>query len=89
MFGLALSSEDLVELVAYGEIASAGAAHFDNVAVAVLGGFVMVSREPLLFANLKPPMDLEVALAIPKVGLPKEKTKTMRKILPRVVDIDL
>jgi homoserine kinase len=88
MFGLALSSEDLVELAAYGELASTGTVHFDNAAAAILGGFVAISREPLLFASLKPPMDLEVAVAIPKLQLPEAKTKTMRNILPKVVDLD-
>jgi homoserine kinase len=88
MFGLSLNSKDLVELAAYGELASAGTMHFDNAAAAVLGGFVAISEEPLLFASLKPPMDLEVAVAIPKLQLPAEKTKTMRGILPKVVDLD-
>jgi homoserine kinase len=88
MFGLALSSKNLVELAAYGELASTGTVHFDNAAAAVLGGFVAVSREPLIFATLKPPIDLEVAVAIPELQLPKEKTKMMRDILPKVVDLD-
>jgi homoserine kinase len=88
MFGLALSSKNLVELAAYGELASTGSVHFDNAAAAVLGGFVAVSREPPIFASLKPPTDLEVAVAIPKLQLPEEKTKMMRDILPKVVDLD-
>ena len=88
MFGLSLSSKNLVELAAYGELASTGSVHFDNAAAAVLGGFIAVSREPLLFATLKPPVDLEVAVAIPELQLPKEKTKMMRDILPKVVDLD-
>jgi homoserine kinase len=88
MFGLGLSPQDLVELAAYGELASTGTVHFDNAAAAVLGGFVAVSREPLLFASLKPPADLEVALAIPELQFPEEKTKMMRSILPKVVDLD-
>jgi homoserine kinase len=87
MFGLALSSKNLVELAAYGELASTGSVHFDNAAAAVLGGFVAVSREPLIFASLKPPADLEVAVAIPELQLPKEKTKMMRDILPKTVDL--
>ena len=88
MFGLALGPKDLVELAAYGELASTGTVHFDNAAAAVLGGFVAVSREPLLFASLKPPKDLEVAVAIPKLQFPEEKTKMMRGFLPKVVDLD-
>jgi len=88
LFGLGLGSKDLVELAAYGELASTGTVHFDNAAAAVLGGFVTVSREPLLFASLKPPIDLEVAVAIPEIQLPEEKTKEMRGILPEVVELD-
>ena len=88
MFGLSLSSKNLVELAAYGELASTGSVHFDNAAAAVLGGFVTVSREPLIFATLKPPVDLELAVAIPELQLPQEKTKMMRDILPKVVDLD-
>jgi homoserine kinase len=88
MFGLGLGSNDLVELAAYGELASTGTVHYDNAAAAVLGGFVMVSREPLLFARLKPPIDLEVAVAIPELQLPEKKTKQMRGILPKTVGLD-
>jgi homoserine kinase len=88
MFGLGLSSEDLVGLAAYGEVASAGVAHYDNAAAAVLGGFVIVSQEPLRLAHLKPPSNLEVAVAIPKIELPKEKTKKMRDIIPKTVELD-
>jgi homoserine kinase len=88
MFGLELSPEDLVGLAAYGEVASAGVPHYDNAAAAVLGGFVVVSQEPLRVAHLKPPSNLEVAVAIPKIELPKEKTKNMRRIIPRVVELD-
>ena len=87
MFGLSLSSKNLVELAAYGELASTGSVHFDNAAAAVLGGFVAVSRDPLIFATLKPPVDLEAAVAIPELQLPKEKTKMMRDILPKAVDL--
>ena len=88
LFGLGLGSKDLVELAAYGELASTGTVHFDNAAAAVLGGFVTVSREPLLFVSLRPPTELEIAVAIPEIQLPEEKTKEMRGILPKVVDLD-
>jgi len=88
MFGLGLSPNDLVQLAAYGELASTGTVHFDNAAASVLGGFVTVSRDPLFFARLKPPIDLEVAVAIPELQLPEKKTKQMRDILPEVVDLN-
>jgi len=88
MFGLALSSKDLVDLAASGELASTGAVHFDNAAAAILGGFVVVSKEPFAFAALKPPTNLEIALAIPEIQLPQEKTRAMRDILPKVAGLD-
>lgn len=86
IFKLNLSSEDLVAIAAQGEIASAGTAHYDNAAAATLGGFVIVTREPYLLARLKPPPNLEVAVAVPNVKLPREKTKVMRDMLPASVD---
>ena len=88
MFGLALSSEDLVDLAAHGELAATSSVHFDNAAASVLGGFVAVSREPLVVAGLKPPTDLEVAVAIPKLQVPEAKTEAMRSILPKVVSLE-
>jgi homoserine kinase len=86
MFKLELSCEELVALAAQGEVASAGTVHFDNVAAATLGGFVIVSYEPLELAALKPPRDLEVAVAVPDIKLPAKKTKMMRSILPKTVN---
>jgi homoserine kinase len=86
LFRLELNSEELVALAAQGEVASAGTAHYDNVAAAALGGFVIVTHEPLRLARLDPPPNLEVAIAIPKVELPLEKTKMMRDMLPKSID---
>jgi homoserine kinase len=88
MFSLTLDSEQLVGLAAQGEVASAGTAHFDNAAAAILGYFVIISQKPLSLMNLKPPRDLEVAITIPKIDLGEEKTKMMRGILPKAVDLD-
>jgi homoserine kinase len=86
LFGLSLNNEELVALAGQGEIASAGAVHFDNVAAAALGGFVIVSDEPFGLVRLSPPRDLEIAVAIPNIHLHGEKTKKMRNILPKTVD---
>jgi homoserine kinase len=86
MFNLELPAEDMVALAGQGEIASAATAHFDNVAAATLGGFVIVSHQPRPIA-LKPPRDLEVAVAIPNIELPQKKTKAMRDILPQTVPL--
>jgi homoserine kinase len=86
MFGLRMDSKDLVELAAQGENVSAGVAHFDNVAAAVMGGFVLISQDPLCIAQFVPPKTLEVAVAIPRIDIPDEKTKVMRHLLPKTVD---
>jgi len=86
MFGLGMNSKDLVELAAQSENVSAGVAHFDNVAAAVMGGFVLITQDPLRIVQLAPPKTLEVAVAIPRIDLPNEKTKVMRHILPKTVD---
>jgi homoserine kinase len=85
LFNLSLNHEELVALAGQGEIASAGTVHFDNVAAATLGGFVIVSHEPFGLVKLAPPRDLEVAVAVPNVHLHGEKTKKMRDILPKTV----
>jgi homoserine kinase len=86
MFGLGMDPRDLVELGGQGENVSAGVAHFDNVAAAVMGGFVLITQNPLRVAQLVPPKTLEVAVAIPKIDIPNEKTKVMRHMLPKTVD---
>jgi homoserine kinase len=86
MFSLGLGSKEQVALAGQGEIASAGVAHYDNVAAATLGGFTIVSHEPLELVGLNPPQDLEVAVAVPDIDFPKAKTKMMRSIIPKTVD---
>jgi len=85
LFSLNLNNEELIALAGQGEIASTGTVHFDNVAAAALGGFVVVSHEPFGLVRLTPPRDLEIAVAVPNIHLHKEKTKEMRNILPKTV----
>lgn len=77
---------ELISLAAQGEVASAGAPHADNVAASILGGFTIIrSYSPLDVLNFAAPKNLHVAVAIPDVPTPPEKTKLARSILPSSV----
>ena len=78
--------EYLVSNAGKGEKASAGTVHYDNVAAAVLGGFVVVDWVNLgTFLRYDVGEDIEVVLAIPKIKVPKMKTKVSRGVLPKNV----
>ncbi|RLF11480.1 MAG: homoserine kinase [Thermoprotei archaeon] len=84
--GLKLSSVELIEEAARGEVASSGVAHADNVAPSVLGGFAIVcSYSPLLVEKLMPPQNLEFALAIPLTV--KKTTEKARSVLPKMIGL--
>ena len=83
MLGLQLTTNEIVEVAAQGEIASSGSPHADNVAAAVLGGFTFVqSHSPFSAVGLSPPRALEVAIAIPTAPAPPKKTGVARAALP-------
>ncbi|MEM0217397.1 MAG: homoserine kinase [Candidatus Nezhaarchaeales archaeon] len=84
--GLSLSTSELIEIASQGEIASSGAAHADNVAPSILGGFVVIlSYSPLVVEKFMPPEHLEFALAIPK-NL-KKTTERARAVLPKNISL--
>lgn len=77
---------ELISIAAQGEKASAGTAHADNVAAAILGNFTIIrSYKPLDVINLPTPKNLEIAVAIPELPTPPKKTKMARSILPNTV----
>ncbi len=88
LLGLGLSRNEVVKAAALGEVAAAGASHADNVAASVYGGFTVVQSwgDELFVARLDPPRTLEVALALPLVETPENKTAKARAVLPRSVD---
>jgi len=90
LLNLGLSKDEIIKWAAVGEIAAAGASHADNVAASVLGGFTIVRKDggSLTAVRLDPPPNLEVALALPKVETPKNKTAAARAVLPRFVSFD-
>ena len=89
LLGLALSQNELVRIAAMGEVAAAGAAHPDNVAASVLGGFTIVQMwgESVSAVRLDPPPNLVVALALPSIETPESKTAMARAILPDSVPL--
>lgn len=83
---LGLSNDQMIQLAAEGEVASAGSPHADNVAASVLGGFTIVqSYEPFHAIKLAPPSNLGVALAVPDAKEVEKKTKAARAVLPASV----
>jgi homoserine kinase len=78
-----LSTKELIEYAALGEMASAGTPHADNVAAAILGGFtVVVSRRPLDVVSLRMPPHVGFAIVLPDITY---TTKEARTVIPRRV----
>lgn len=87
LFGLKLDGNSLVEYAGYGEKASAGSVHYDNVAASVLGGFVIVKTNPLQVTRIDPPTNLRMCVAVPKLDVPKKKTKVSRGVIPKKIKL--
>lgn len=85
LFKLKLDVNSLVEFAGSGEKASAGSIHYDNVAASVLGGFVIVKTNPIEVIRIEPPTDLRMCVAVPKMGVPKKKTKVSRGVIPKKI----
>jgi len=87
LLDLGLSKNDIIKWAAIGEAAAAGASHADNVAASVLGGFTIVRTygDSLVAVRLDPPPNLEVALALPHIETPENKTAAARAVLPQFV----
>jgi len=77
LFNLKLDANSLVEFAGVGEKASAGSIHYDNVAASVLGGFVIVRTNPLDVIRIKPPENLVLCLAVPKLDVPAKKNQSI------------
>ena len=87
LFKIKLNSNQLVEFAGFGEKASAGTIHYDNVAASVLGGFVIVKTNPLNVISIEPPTNLRMCVAVPKIDVPKKKTKVSRGVIPKKVKL--
>ena len=87
LFKIKLNSNQLVEFAGFGEKASAGTIHYDNVAASVLGEFVIVKTNPLNVITIDSPMNLRMCVAVPKIDVPKKKTKVSRGLIPKKVKL--
>ena len=85
LYQLRLEGNSLVGFAGIGEKASAGSIHYDNVAASVLGGFVIVKTNPLEIIKIEPPTTLRMCIAVPKLKVPKKKTKVSRSVIPRKI----
>ncbi len=88
LFDLRMKKSDLVRFAVEGELASAGAKHYDNVSPSLLGGFVIVRTSPeLRFIRVSPPRDLVMVVAFPMMDVPRRKTEFARGVLPEQVSL--
>lgn len=88
LFGLGMDDNGLVGSAGAGERASAGSAHYDNVAASVLGGFVVVRTDPLDVVRVRaPPGLVTCVVAIPDVEVPEKKTMVSRGAIPARVPL--
>ena len=85
LFSLEMSTSELLEDAASGEVASAGTVHYDNVAAALFGDFVVVNPWRPYCWSFPVPEELTLVVAIPKIKVPKQKTKVSRGVLPKNV----
>ncbi|MET4141530.1 homoserine kinase [Pedobacter sp. UYP1] len=78
LFDNQLSSQELVPFAMKGEELACGYGHADNVAPALLGGFVLVrSYEPLDVISLPFPQDMCAAIVYPEVDVPTKDARQM------------
>ena len=85
LFELAAPRAALVPCAAWGERAAAGAAHADNVAASLFGGFVVTEpRDPTRVVRVPTPAALRFVLAFPALAL---TTAEARRVLPRRLDL--
>jgi len=88
LFDLRMKKSELIRFAVEGELASAGAKHYDNVSPSLLGGFVVVRKSPeLRFVRVSPPRDLVLVVAFPMMDVPRRKTEFARGVLPEQVSL--
>jgi len=81
LFDRPLKTEELIPFTMEGERIACGAAHADNVAPAMLGGFVLVrSYDPLDIVSIPSPDNLYCSLVHPHIEL---RTEDSRKVLKK------
>jgi homoserine kinase len=90
LFGLGLSGDQMIFYAGMGERVTSGAAHYDNVSAAVLGGFVVVRTDDKPWAvRYDPPPDLALVVVTPVLKMPERKTEFTRSVLPKRVGLNM
>jgi len=85
LLGSPFSTKDLIPFAMEGEKLASGSAHADNVAPALLGGFVLVrSYNPLDIIKIKSPEELYATIIHPQIEL---KTSDARSVLKQNVTL--
>lgn len=82
LFDLRLSDKELIRAAVKGEKVVSGAAHADNVAASLMGGFTIVNGENVI--QLEPP-DIGIIAVLPDILI---GTKNARSILPSKVPLE-
>lgn len=82
MFALGLSREELVRIAAQGEKAASGAAHADNVAPAIYGGFVILHKGKIISLM---PENVGIVAVHPEIIV---STREARALLPRALSLE-
>ncbi len=86
LLGSPFTNRELVPFAMKGEEAASGSAHADNVAPALLGGFVLVrSYDPLDIISIPGPDQLYCSVVHPDISI---ATKDSRKILKTTVSLE-
>jgi len=84
LLGLNLDHNQMIEIASRGEIASGSVAHADNVAGAMLGGFIIVKNyHPIDVMRIDVP---EIPIVI---GVMKKTQRTTRSSIPKDISLDL
>jgi len=85
LLGEPLSREELIPIAMQGELLASGVAHADNVAPALIGGFILIGGyDPLDIIRLPIPSSLWSAVAHPGIEV---RTEDARRILPKEVSL--
>ncbi|MHA1409006.1 MAG: homoserine kinase [Candidatus Odinarchaeia archaeon] len=85
LLDVSVADDVLIEAAAEGERAAANAPHADNVAAAIVGGFVVLrSHHPIDYICFSAPKDLRFSMVLPEFKL---ETAKSRAVLPKVLPL--
>lgn len=86
LLGKPFSTQELLPFAVEGETAASGSAHADNVAAALIGGFILVkTHQPPDVISLNTPEKLHCTIIHPEIEI---QTKNSRKILRKQVSLE-